>query len=152
MAFSHPLDPPIQTAAANAAGKLVAQGILAEADILPELIAAAIKAGYRGHRHGLQCRLTWALRDSADHWRRERDRAEFLTRRELAPMLDAWEDAAPIFRAGHAINERLKEPLLRCEVVAVIESEMAVRLDLDDQEQARQSSTRQMRRRRRNAR
>jgi hypothetical protein len=155
MAFSHPLDPPIQTAAASAAGKLVAQGILAEDDILPELITAALRAGYRGHRHGLQCRLTWALRDSADHWRRERDRAEFVIRRELAPMLDAWEEAVAIFRAGHAINERLQEPLLRCEVVGVVESEMAVRLDhLDriERQQARQSAPHQMRRRRRNAR
>lgn len=148
MAFSHPLDPPLQTAAATAAGKLVAQGILAEADVLPELIAAAIRAGYRGHRHGLQCRLTWAIRDSADDWGRQRDRAEFLIRRELAPMLDAWEEATAIIRQGHAINERLNEPLLRREVMAVVEAEMAVRLAAFD----RQSRTRKMKGRRRHVR
>jgi hypothetical protein len=147
MAFSHRLDPPLQTAAARAAGKLVAQGILAEDDILPDLITAAIKAGYRGHRHGLQARLTWALRESADYWRRERDRAEFVIRRELAPMLDALEEGLAIIRQGHAINERLAEPLLRREVLAVVESEMSFRIAAFDRQR---SSNRQMRRRRRN--
>lgn len=148
MAFSHRLDPPVQTAAASKAGKLVAQGILAEADILPKLIEAGIAAGYQGDRSGLQCRLTWAIRDSAEHWGRQRDRAEFLIRRELAPMLDAWEEAHIIIRQGHAINEGLSEPLLRREVLAVVEAEMAVRLAAAD----RQSRTRQVKGRRRHVR
>jgi hypothetical protein len=128
MAFKHPLDPPLQWSAAASAGKLVAQGILAVEDILPDLIEASINAGYRGHRHGLRARLTWQLRETAEYWRRERDQIDVYIRRELAPMFDALAPALDIIRAAHAINEQSNEPLLRPEVVTVIETEMGRRI------------------------
>ncbi|MBX6382098.1 MAG: hypothetical protein IRZ07_03855 [Microbispora sp.] len=128
MAIKHPLDPPVQWAAAATCGKLVAQGILSVEDIVPKLLEAAIRAGYRGDRSGLQTRLSWHVRDNADHWSRERDRVEFLIRRGIAPLLAEWAEPIQILRAAHAINEKHQEPLLRREVKDLVAAEMAARL------------------------
>ena len=117
----HRLDPPAQMAAAGTAGKLVAQGILTVADIVPDLYRAAIRAGYSGDRRGLRCRLFWRVGEAADHWRMERDRAEALIRQDAFPRAEAWTDPDDITRHAQAINESRGEPLLRSEVVAVVD-------------------------------
>ena len=117
----HRLDPPVQWAAAGTAGKLVAQGILAVDDIVPDLYRAAIRAGYTGDRRGLRCRLFWRVRESADHWRMERDRAEALIRQDAFPRAEVWTDPDEITDHAHAINEARGEPLLRREVVALVD-------------------------------
>jgi hypothetical protein len=125
MAFKHPLDPPIQWAAAATFGKLIAQHLVDPEDVLPQLVEAAVKAGYTGDRSGLQARLIWHVTDTVDHWSRERDRVEYVIRRELAPMLAALADGQVILRSAQDINEREHEPLLRREVQAIVEAEMA---------------------------
>lgn len=125
MAIKHPLDPQTQWDAAARCGKLVAQGILTAEDIVPQLVDAAVRAGYRADRVGLQSRLTWHVTETADHWRRERDRTEFVLRRELQPMLAAFADGQAILKAAHALNDQAHAPLLSSEVKAVVEAEMA---------------------------
>jgi hypothetical protein len=119
--MQHRLDPPVQWAAAGTAGKLVAQGILAVEDIVPDLYRAAIRAGYSGDRRGLRCRLFWRVREVADHWRMERDRAVWLIQQDAQPRAEAWTDPDEITDYAHAINERRGEPLLRREVVAAVD-------------------------------
>ena len=127
----HRLDPPAQTEAARRLGKLMAQGIVSYDDVLPQLVDAAVKlGGYSGCLSGLQSRLAGTLRECADHWRIERSKAEWVVRRELTPMLDALAEGLVILRAAHATNERLGEPLLRSEVMAIVEAEMAARMAL----------------------
>lgn len=128
MAVPHRLDPPAQTEAARTFGKLIAQGIVAYDDVLPDLYRAAIKGGYTGDKRGLRTRLAWHLRETADHWRLQRSMAVRVISDELVPMLDALAEGIEIVRAGHDINERLGEPLLRSEVVALIEAQMAARM------------------------
>lgn len=125
MAFKHPLDPPIHWQSAAAFGKMIAQNVVSAEDVLPMMIEAAKKDGYSGDEGGLRSRLTWHITDVADHWRRERDRVEYLMRRELAPLLAALADGQEILQAAHQINRREHEPLLQHEVRAVVEAEMA---------------------------
>lgn len=129
MAFRHRLDSPVQWAAAGSCGKLVAQGILEARDMVPQLLAAAVRAGYDGDLLGLQSRITWEINDNADVWRRERDRTEFLIRRALQPMLEAWADANEIFREADAVNEQRGAPLLWREVTAIVEGQLAFAIE-----------------------
>jgi hypothetical protein len=131
MTAPHRLDPPVQMAAAGTAGKLVAQGILAVEDIVPDLYRAAIRAGYSGDRRGLRCRLFWRVRESAEHWGWERDRAAWLIRQDAFPRAEAWADPDEITRFAHKINENRGEALLRSEVVAVVDEVLEDRLRRD---------------------
>jgi hypothetical protein len=125
MAFRHPRDPEVQWAAAATFGKAVALGLIEAEDAVGGLAEAAVKAGFQGDVAGLHARLTWHVSDIAAHWRGERDRTEFLIRREIQPMLAALADGEAILAAAHKLNQRQGEPFLAREVVAVVEAEMA---------------------------
>lgn len=116
----HRLDPPIQTQAARTFGKLIAQGIVAYDDVLPDLYRAAIKAGYTGDRRGLRTRLAWHLREAADFWQIERSKADWPIREAIAPLVEAREPAEAIMARAHAANEARGEPLLRSEVRGLV--------------------------------
>jgi hypothetical protein len=125
MAFKHPLDPQTQWDAATTAGKLVAQGVIAKADVLPQLFDAAIRAGYTGDRRGLRSRLTWHLTEVTSYWRGVREKTERMMRQELITLLASFADGTDILDTAHKINEGANEPLLRFEVKRVVEEEIA---------------------------
>lgn len=111
-----PQIPPVQWGAAERCGKLAAQGILEVDEVVPLLYRAAIRAGYAGDRRGLRTRLFWRVRQVAEHWRLERDRAEWVIRRAVAPLVEAWSPGAEIDAAAQHANEGAGGPLLRHEV------------------------------------
>lgn len=142
MAFRHPLIPPQQWAAAGSCGKLIAQGILAAEDVLPELCRAAMRAGYKGDLRGLRTHIAWHLADTADHWRRERDRAEFLIRRGIGPLLELLAEGSEILAKADAINTEAGEPLFWREVRAIVSEEMAATIAKQSRTPARRRHAR----------
>jgi hypothetical protein len=125
MAFRHPRDPEVQWAAAATFGKAVALGLIEAEDAVGGLAEAAVKAGFQGDVAGLHARLTWHINDIAGHWRRERDRTEFLIRREVQAMLGNLTEVGAILATAFGLNERQGEPLLAREVRGLVETETA---------------------------
>jgi hypothetical protein len=128
MAFAHPLDPPIQTAAAARFGKLLAQGVVAHEDAVRALLDAALKAGYAGDQSGLQARLSWHVMDAALHWESTRDRAAAEIKRGIAGLLSEWAEPQAILAAAEQINRERGEPFLWREIKELVAGEMAWRL------------------------
>ncbi len=124
MAFRHRLDPPIQWAAAGSCGKLVAQGILEARDMVPQLLAAAVRAGYDGDLMGLQTRLHWEITDSAHWWGMERRAMAWRIRRRIQPMFGVAPDPGRILHAADHENHEAGEPLLWREVKAIVAAEL----------------------------
>lgn len=143
MAFKHPLDPQTQWDAAARCGKMVAQSILAAEDVIPALLDAAVKAGWKGDLCGLQARLTWHVTDTADHWRRERDRTEYLIRNDIAPKIQARAPGAEILSAAQATNDRQGQPYTNREVwrlVNEILGEAIARMDQQVRQRGRRNA------------
>lgn len=129
MAFRHRLDPKLQHDAAASMGRLVAMGVLEQAEALDALCRAAeAKAPHDLDRVGLRSRLSWALSDSADAWRRARRWADLNLRRGIKPLLEARASAEDILRHAHTLNEAEGEPFARLEVVGLVAEEMLIAL------------------------
>jgi hypothetical protein len=88
-------------------------------------VESAIKSGYTGDKSGLQCRLSWALLDSASKWRSIRSKAEHDIGKAIHPLIDERSPSADIFKAALSVNESLGQPLLSHEVTAIAEDHMA---------------------------
>lgn len=116
MTFRHPLDPQTQWDAAATCGKLVAQGVLDVADIVPQLIEAAVRAGYAGDLSGLQSRLTWHVRANEQHWQQRRGQTRWRITQAIAPQLETRAPSAAILAEAQAINDADGSPLLPREV------------------------------------
>jgi len=110
------------------AGRLIAQGLLEADEFLPDLMEAAIIGGYKGDKSGLQCRLSWALLDSAARWRSVRSKAEYDIGQALRPMIDERRPSSELFATANFINKSLGQPLLSHEVTAIAEDHMAFAL------------------------
>lgn len=126
MAHRHPQDPEHGWKSAEMAGKLVAQGVLEARDIRDKIVEHAKERGDRiGDPDGFALRVLWHITDTAEHWRRERDKAEWLIRERTAPLIADWAHPEEILRAAHACNDELGSPLLRAEVRDVVGGELA---------------------------
>lgn len=127
MAQRHPFDPPHGWKTAEIAGKLVAQGIVEAADFRDKIVQHALDEGFPslGDPDGFALRILWHINDTAEHWRRERDKAEWLIRERTAPLIADWAHPEEILRAAHACNDELGSPLLRAEVRDVVGGELA---------------------------
>lgn len=119
----HRLDPPIQHEAARRFGKLVGMRLLAGADCIPILLAAAVKGGFAGDVSGLQTRLSWSLADSARSWEAARIRVDHGMRKMLSPMFDACAAPSEIVVAAEKFNRDNGECLLSYEVRRILDDE-----------------------------
>lgn len=116
--------PEKQLIAADALGKLLAMRILELEDCLPELVEAAINAGYRGHRGGLRITLSWRVQDSRRQWELKRDQAVWDIHWALKPLFEVRAPSQTLLATAHAVNRDARGPLLGREVVAVVEDEV----------------------------
>jgi len=129
VAFRHPRDAKMQHDAAASMGRLVAMCVLEHGEALDALCRAAEAKGPRDiDKAGLRARLSWALSDSADAWRRTRRWADINLRRGIKPLLEARASAEDILRHAHSLNEAEGEPFARLEVVGIVAEEMLIAL------------------------
>lgn len=117
--------PERQLAAAARAGKLVAMRVIEPEDILPDLVEAALAAGYRGHVGGLRTTLSWRVQDSRREWELKRGQAFDDIYWQLRPLLDARAPSKTLLDTAYAINRAAGAPLLGREVLAAVESQVA---------------------------
>jgi hypothetical protein len=124
--YAIPYQPPIlreQRDAARRFGRLIAQGILAEEDCLPHLIAACLKFGYVGDLCGLRLRLQWMLDDAVRDTERRWRTAQYEIVRDIKPLFEARAPSTEILEAAHAANQRAGAPLPHHAVVAIVNEE-----------------------------
>jgi len=119
MAARHPSDPAAPWRAAATLGRLVAQGLLSEAEAARALAAAPAPGA---DPRGWAARRAWRLAQARDGWARARARAIRRARASLAPLLAArasrqrLEDAVADSDPHGALTRADRDALLRREV------------------------------------
>lgn len=89
------------------AAEVIARDLAIVSEFLPHFEAVAIKHGYRDDPSGLQCRLTWALSDTADAWRQRHDHATNAALKVARERAQAGALARAIVRAALSEAERI---------------------------------------------
>ncbi len=106
-------------------GRMVAQGVLPEADTLAVLQGIAAEALPTVDARLVAIEVAAALADAVRVWIVARDRAQFAIRRALVPMLPARLPSWRLLAVAHGVNAAAGLPLLAHEVAQAVRREVA---------------------------
>jgi len=112
----HPKDPPAQHDAAEALGRMEADGLLPHgeaAQTLRVIVATAQRNAPDVDRKGLRTRLVWSARDARAERQRQRDNVHTAVRWATAKLIETHAPPALILEAAkRAAGDLMSEPEL----------------------------------------